>query len=79
MQRARGRKERSVEQKNETGRKLREKEEERGKKEQRQCLTWVKISRLFMDKCAETVKEILQKAFVKAGTKPLILRSDGAG
>eukprot|EP00961_Rhodomonas_salina_P024420 328855-Rhodomonas_salina.1 len=34
---------------------------------------------LHKDKCAATVKEILQKAFAKAGMKPQILRSDGAG
>eukprot|EP00961_Rhodomonas_salina_P297815 3937528-Rhodomonas_salina.3 len=31
------------------------------------------------DKSALTVKEILQKAFAKAGIKPQIVRSDGAG
>eukprot|EP00961_Rhodomonas_salina_P052305 702188-Rhodomonas_salina.1 len=31
---------------------------------------------LHKDKCAMTVKEILQKAFAKAGVKPQILRSD---
>eukprot|EP00961_Rhodomonas_salina_P084341 1133124-Rhodomonas_salina.1 len=34
---------------------------------------------LHNDKRASTVKEILQKAFVLAGLKPRILRSDGAG
>eukprot|EP00961_Rhodomonas_salina_P056474 758729-Rhodomonas_salina.1 len=34
---------------------------------------------LHKDKSAATVKEILQKAFAKAGIKPRIVRSDGAG
>eukprot|EP00961_Rhodomonas_salina_P215539 2911556-Rhodomonas_salina.1 len=34
---------------------------------------------LHNDKRASTVKTILQKAFVRAGLKPRILRSDGAG
>eukprot|EP00961_Rhodomonas_salina_P200939 2710790-Rhodomonas_salina.1 len=34
---------------------------------------------LHQDKSAATVKEILEKAFAKAGVKPRILRSDGAG
>eukprot|EP00961_Rhodomonas_salina_P034587 465735-Rhodomonas_salina.1 len=34
---------------------------------------------LHKDKSASTIKEILQKAFAKAGIKPRIVRSDGAG
>eukprot|EP00961_Rhodomonas_salina_P037437 503085-Rhodomonas_salina.1 len=34
---------------------------------------------LHKDKSAATVREILEQAFAKAGVKPNILQSDGAG
>eukprot|EP00961_Rhodomonas_salina_P295505 3935515-Rhodomonas_salina.1 len=34
---------------------------------------------LHSDKTATTIKDILEKAFAKAGVRQLILRSDGAG